>query len=200
MSQKERLEYLTSKINRNSGLKDAIFDICDGMYFYPPEDLMEDLGWLLEGGCKEEYDLLPFTDDGCGGLYVLVNDEHVAYIDSEGSAGYIAENIDDFFSILLTFRYFCTSPEIFESYEKFLEEYNSDLLADEIESDPKVDKFIKEENLETDKKKLYEKLVKGLTILPKFSITATEDDYVDYENILGIEEDEFEELCKKYHG
>lgn len=70
--------------------------------------------------------LVPFADDGSGGVYVIVDDRHVAYIDSEGGAGYIAESIDDFINILLAFKFICFSKKSLEGFEEYMREYEAD--------------------------------------------------------------------------
>ena len=128
MTQKERLVYFINRINSDEELKEEIYNKCDPDTIYPQKELMEDLEWLMEGGSEENYDLVPFANDGSGGLYLLVNDQHIAYFDSEGCAGYVAESVDDFFNILFVFRFFCLSKGVMKSYEQFLKECEEDLF------------------------------------------------------------------------
>ena len=195
MTQKERLAYFIDRINSDEELKEEIYNKCDPDSIYPQDELMEDLEWIMEGGSKEDYDLVPFANDGSGGLYLLVNDEHIAYFDSEGRAGYVAESVDDFFNILFVHRFFCLSKGVVKSYEQFLKECEEDLF--EIRPSAAIDRVLIEEKMETDKEKVYEKFIKGLTIMPPFEIDPTDEDYVKTNNLLGMEENEFYALCKK---
>ena len=194
MTQKEKLAYFIKKINENDQLKEEIYQRCDPDCFYLKEELAEDLDWLLEGGCKQDYDLIPFMNDGSGGLFVLVNDMHIAYMDSEGSAGYIAETIEDFVNILLVFKFFCYSEKSVKSFDVFMEEYNDDLF--DKQPSELINAFIEEEHMETDLKTVYHKLVKGLTILPPFVIDPTDDEYVTTTNVLRMDDEEFYHLCE----
>ena len=195
MTQKERLVYFINRINSDEELKEEIYNKCDPDTIYPQKELMEDLEWLMEGGSEENYDLVPFANDGSGGLYLLVNDQHIAYFDSEGCAGYVAESVDDFFNILFVFRFFCLSKGVMKSYEQFLKECEEDLF--EIKPSEAFERFLIKEKMETDKEKVYEKFIKGLTIMPIFEINPIDEEYVKTNNLLGMEEDEFLELCKK---
>lgn len=195
MTQKERLVYFINRINSDEELKEEIYNKCDPDTIYPQKELMEDLEWLMEGGSEENYDLVPFANDGSGGLYLLVNDQHIAYFDSEGCAGYVAESVDDFFNILFVFRFFCLSKGVMKSYEQFLKECEKDLF--EIKPSEAFERFLIKEKMETDKEKVYEKFIKGLTITPIFEINPIDEEYVKTNNLLGMEEDEFLELCKK---
>ena len=75
------------------------------MEIWKPNELQDDLESLMEGGCKQDYELIPFASDGDGGVCVLVDNQYVAMIDSEGGAGYIAASVDDFINILLWYKY-----------------------------------------------------------------------------------------------
>ena len=199
MTQKEKLEYYINKINSNETLKDEIYDQCT-MSFYPAEELEEELSWLMEGGCKEGYELVPFSDDGSGGVYVLVNDEHVGYIDSEGGAGYLAETVEDFFNIVLLFRFIYYSKTAMESYEKYRKAYESDSYFEDIRPSELIDNFMKEERMEFNPEKVYKKLLKGMTILPDLFITPEDEEYETSENLLNMEEDEFRDFCEKWNS
>ncbi len=195
MTQTERLYYYLDKINSDPVLKEEVYENCDPQLL-SPEMLEEQLSWLLEGGCKQDYSLVPFADDGSGGVYVIVNDQHVAYIDSEGGAGYIAETIDDFMNILLTFRFIEFSVESLESFEQFMKYYESDSY--EKKDSEILDKFQKEENMDMEYEAVYKKLVKGLLLYPVFEIDPTDDEYCKSENLLRIDDEEFYELCRKH--
>ena len=202
MTQKEKLEYYINKINSNETLKDEIYDQCT-MSFYPAEELEEELSWLMEGGCKEGYELVPFSDDGSGGVYVLVNDEHVGYIDSEGGAGYLAETVEDFFNIVLLFRFIYYSKTAMENYEKYRKAYESDSYFEDIRPSELIDNFMKEEGMEFDPEKVYKKLLKATgTTTVEGAAEVAGIDLTDREfwrsslQILADEIDEFIALCE----
>lgn len=194
MTQKEKLAYYMEKINHNEELKDAIYNNCDPDMFYSEDELADDLEFLLEGGCKQDYDLVPFMNDGCGGLYVIVDDKHIGYMDSEGCTGYIADSIEDFLNILLVFGFFYYSKKSVKSFDKFMKEMEEDDMY-RLPPEP-IEKFIAEEHMETDPEKLYHKLVKGLSIYPPFVIEPTDEDYCTTNNLLQMSEEEFCEFCK----
>jgi len=193
MTQTEKLYYYLDKINSDPVLKEEVYENCDPKLL-PPEMLEEQLSWLLEGGCKQDYSLVPFADDGSGGVYVIVNDRHVAYIDSEGGAGYIAETIDDFMNILLTFRFIEFSVDSLESFEQFMKDYEADSF--EKKSSEILNKFQQEENMDMEYETVYRKLVKGLLLYPVFEIDPTDDEYCKSENLLRIDDEEFYALCR----
>lgn len=194
MTQKEKLAYYMEKINHNEELKDAIYNNCDPDMFYSEDELADDLEFLLEGGCKQDYDLVPFMNDGCGGLYVIVDDKHIGYMDSEGCTGYIADSIEDFLNILLVFGFFYYSKKSVKSFDIFMKEMEEDDMY-RLPPEP-IEKFIAEEHMETDPEKLYHKLVKGLSIYPPFVIEPTDEDYCTTDNLLQMSEEEFCEFCK----
>lgn len=194
MTQKEKLAYYMEKINHNEELKYAIYNNCDPDMFYSEDELADDLEFLLEGGCKQDYDLVPFMNDGCGGLYVIVDDKHIGYMDSEGCTGYIADSIEDFLNILLVFGFFYYSKKSVKSFDIFMKEMEEDDMY-RLPPEP-IEKFIAEEHMETDPEKLYHKLVKGLSIYPPFVIEPTDEDYCTTDNLLQMSEEEFCEFCK----
>ncbi len=194
MTQKEKLTYYMEKINNNEELKDAIYNNCDPDTFYSEDELADDLEFLLEGGCKQDYDLVPFMNDGCGGLYVIVDDKHIGYMDSEGCTGYIADSIEDFLNILLVFGFFYYSKKSVKSFDIFMKDMEEDEMY-RLPPEP-IEKFIAEEHMETDPEKLYHKLVKGLSIYPSFVIEPTDEDYCTTDNLLQMSEEEFCEFCK----
>ncbi len=195
MTQTEKLYYYLDRIASDSVLKEEVYKVCDPELL-PPAELEEQLSWLMEGGCKQNYELVPFADDGAGGVYVIVDDRHIAYIDSEGGAGYIAESIDDFMNILLAFGFICFSAKSLEGFAEFIEEYEADFFKNK--SSAILEKFMKEENMETDLEAVYKKLIKGLLIYPVFEIDPTEDDYCKSENLLRMKDEAFYALCRKH--
>lgn len=106
---------------------DEIYWKC-GLCIYKPEELQCELDALMEGGCKQNYDLIPFADDGDGGVCVLVDNQYVALIDSEGGAGYIAASVDDFINILLWYKYIPITKKylmVLRNLQKIIKEMNT---------------------------------------------------------------------------
>ena len=124
MTQKEKLFYYLDRINNSTELKDEIYWKC-GLEIWKPNELQDDLESLMEGGCKQNYELIPFTSDGDGGVCVLVDNQYVAMIDSEGGAGYIAASVDDFINILLWYKYIPITKKVFDGFEEFTREMNT---------------------------------------------------------------------------
>ena len=57
-----------------------------------------------------------------------------------------------------------------------------------------LDKFIGKHGFTKDPKKLYEYVVKGITVEPFFQVIATEDEYVDSSSLLGDDQEQLEAL------
>lgn len=79
-------------------------DLCDylscecGVDFAEDDILCDDLKSLIV--CSEcNYDMEPFACDGSGGVFVLLNQSLIGYLNSEGQAGIIANNIKDFLAL-----------------------------------------------------------------------------------------------------
>ena len=93
----ERIEKIIRQVKDNEELCDYLSCEC-GVDFAEDNILREDLQFLLE--CSEcNYDIEPFACDGSGGVFVFLNQLLIGYLDSEGQAGIIANNISDFFNI-----------------------------------------------------------------------------------------------------
>lgn len=74
-------QYL-DRINNSTELKDEIYWKC-GLEIWKPNELQDDLESLMEGGCKQNYELIPFASDGDGG-YVFGGHEIDVDVDSKG--------------------------------------------------------------------------------------------------------------------
>ena len=73
------------------------------------------------------------------------------------------------------------------SEEAFTEAYEESDDEDDDETDyiEVLDKFIGKHGFTKDPKKLYEYVVKGITVEPFFQVIATDDEYVDSDSLLG---------------
>lgn len=83
-------------IRNNQHLRRLLLDECD-IYFY---DQIREVQFSYN---NEEYSLAchAFAQDGSGGEYVILEDESIGFIGSEGQVGRVAENLDDLFMFLL---------------------------------------------------------------------------------------------------
>lgn len=154
MTQEEKLFYYLDKINNNSVLKDEIYWKC-GWSIYKPDELQYDLEALMEGGCKQNYKLIPFAGDGSGGVCVLVDNQYVAMIDSEGEAGYLAASVDDFMNILLWYKYIPITKRVFDGFEAFIEDYKRDEYSQN--TSEVINDFLQSEHLDLDNRMVYKK-------------------------------------------
>jgi hypothetical protein len=93
------------KDKHNSLLKDK--KLSSSLQYMDFEFIKMDLRGSLTHLSKATRDqLTSFARDGAGGVFCLKkDDQRVVYIDSEGSAGYIAKSFDEFVSIVGAFPY-----------------------------------------------------------------------------------------------
>ena len=180
----ENVQEFIDRIKADSHIAHYLSAECD----FDLEDrlqLEDDLAYLLEGaGCGIK--LTPFGCDGCGGVYVLAEDGRVGYIDSEGSAGFAAQNIRDFFSILLCCRYLSDWSDVdFDSVEDFME-CVEDKSSPSKNYKERIAAFIADCGLESEPEKVYEMFRNGVNSQPPLEIKATDDDYEDYEPLFQI--------------
>ena len=148
----------------------------------------------MEGGCKENYVLIPFACDGYGGVCVLVDNQYVSMIDSEGGAGYIAASVDDFINILLWYKYIPITKKVFDGFEEFIEDYQRDEYGSN--TSELINDFLQSEHLDLDNRMVYEKFLKGVSLTPAFIIEPTDEEYENSENLFGFDEAEFYEEIK----
>jgi len=179
-------DYLV-EIYNDEDLKDAFYnadiEIYDEMWV---KDLEDDDSWFEEmmGPGESTYEnIKPFARDGSGALWVVLNDELIGYIGTEGECGIVARNIHEFMNIVSVwggYLYDYWGEDVLESSESFYETMNDpDRLEDydDIKKDKKVfKKFIKKHGFTS---KIYDMAVKGMTVTPFFVVKATNDDYVD---------------------
>ena len=184
-------DYL-EEIYNDEDLKDAFFD-CDIEIYEEAwvKDLEDDDSWFedLMGTGESSYkNIKPFARDGSGGLWVVLDDEMIGYIGTEGECGIIARNIHEFMNIVAVQRGyiddFC-SVDILESEEAFLEEYKE---APESDYNRVFNRFIKKHGFTKDLKKIYEYIIKGITVKPFFQVVATDDEYCDSYSLLGSDD------------
>ena len=83
-------------IRNNQHLKRLLLDECD-IYFY------DQIREVQFSNNNEEYSLAcqAFAQDGSGGEYVILEDESIGFIGSEGQVGRVAESLDDLLTFLL---------------------------------------------------------------------------------------------------
>ena len=180
------------EIYNDEDLKDAFFD-CDIEIYDEAwvKDLEEDDSWFedLMGSGESSYkNIKPFARDGLGGLWVVLDDEMIGYIGTEGECGIIARNINEFMNIVAVQRGyiddFCNA-DILKSVDAFVEEYEEPRDSD---YNREFNRFIKKHGFTKDLKKIYEYIIKGVTIKPFFQVVATDDEYEDSYSILGSDD------------
>ncbi|WP_028506124.1 hypothetical protein [Ruminococcus sp. FC2018] len=180
----ENVQEFIDRIKADSHIAHYLSAECD-FDLEDDKQLEDDLYYLLEGG-KCQFKLTPFGCDGCGGVYVLAEDGRVGYIDSEGSAGFAAQNIRDFFSILLCCRYLSDWSDVdFDSVEDFME-CIEDKSSPSKNYKERIAAFIADCGLESEPEKVYEMFRNGVNSQPPLEIKATDDDYEDYEPLFQI--------------
>ena len=83
-------------IRNNQHLRRLLLDECD-IYFY---DEIREVQFSYN---NEEYSLAchAFAQNGSGGEYVILEDESIGFIGSEGQVGRVAESLDDLLTFLL---------------------------------------------------------------------------------------------------
>ena len=83
-------------IRNNQHLKRLLLDECD-IYFY------DQIREVQFSNNNEEYSLAcqALAQDGSGGEYVILEDESIGFIGSEGQVGRVAESLDDLLTFLI---------------------------------------------------------------------------------------------------
>ena len=106
-------------IRDNNHLRNLLLAECD-IYFY---DEIREVQFSYN---NEEYSLAchAFAQDGSGGEYVILEDESIGFIGSEGQVGRVAESLDD----LLTFLLMLVLSQTFLSFALS----NKDLLVNSV--------------------------------------------------------------------
>ena len=185
-------DYL-EEIYNDMDLKDAFYFDCDIEIYDEAgvKDMEEDTSWFDEmmgpGECSYK-NIKPFARDGVGGLWAVLDDEKIGYIGTEGECGIIARNINEFMNIVAVYRgyiYDLCDVDILKSEEAFLEAFEEERDSD---YNREFNGFIRKHHFTKNPKKIYEFIIKGITMKPFFQVIATDDEYVDSRSILGTDD------------
>ena len=156
--------------NIRAFLEEIINDekLCDA--FYSRDVEIYDEAWVkdLEDNFQQEFEDLmgpgdssyknikAFARDGTGALWVVLDDELIGYISTEGQCGIVSRNINEFMNIVAVQRGyiddFC-SVDILKTEKAFLEKYKE---APESDYNKEFNRFIKKHGFTKDLKKIYE--------------------------------------------
>lgn len=184
-------DYL-EEIYNDEDLKDAFYD-CDIEIYDEAwvKELEEDTSWFndMMGPGESSYtNIKPFAREGAGGLWVVLNDELIGYIGTEGECGIIARNINEFMNIVAVYRGYIDDlcdVDILESEEAFLKEFEEERDSD---YNKEFNSFIRKHHFTKNLKKIYEYVIKGVTTKPFFMVAATDDEYVDSRSLFEIDD------------
>ena len=177
-------------------------ELCDAFYSSDVEIYDEDWVKDLEENFRQEFEDLmgpgdssyknikAFARDGTGALWVVLDDELIGYIGTEGECGIVSRNINEFMNIIAALKGSSLLADFWDldtlsSEEAFIDAYNESEEDDETDYNEVFDKFINKHGFTHDLKTIYEYIVKGLTVQPFFQVIATDDDYVDSDSVLG---------------
>ena len=187
----DKLKKYMEEITSNSELLDAFFD-CDVEIYDESwvKDLENDDSWLedlMGPGISSYSDMKPFARDGSGALWVVINDEMIGYIGTEGECGIVAKTIDDFMNIIAFGQYYSDYYNVstLQSEEAFLKNVGETVGGEHAEV---LDKFMAEHGFSGERSELYRKLINGLTVRPFLEIKAIDDDYCDSYSLLGSDD------------
>lgn len=187
----EKLKKYMEEITSNSELLDAFFDCDIEIYdeewvkdFENDDSRLED---LMGPGISSYSDMKPFARDGSGALWVVINDEMIGYIGTEGECGIVAKSIDDFMNIIAFGQYFndYCNVNILQSQEDFLKNACKSVGGEHAEV---FGKFIEEHGFTKEWSELYRMIIDGLTVRPFLEIKATDEDYCDSYSLLGSDD------------
>ena len=179
-------------------------ELCDAFYSSDVEIYDEDWVKDLEENFRQEFEELmgpgdssyknikAFARDGTGALWVVLDDELIGYIGTEGECGIVSRNINEFMNIIAALKgssllFDFWDVDTLSSEEAFIDAYNESEEDDETDYNEVFDKFISKHGFTRDLKTIYEYIVKGLTVQPFFQVIATDDDYVDSASVLGLD-------------
>ena len=179
-------------------------ELCDAFYSSDVEIYDEDWVKDLEENFRQEFEELmgpgdssyknikAFARDGTGALWVVLDDELIGYIGTEGECGIVSRNINEFMNIIAALKGSSLLGDFWDvdtlkSEEAFIDAYNESEEDDETDYNEVFDKFINKHGFTHDLKTIYEYIVKGLTVQPFFQVIATDDDYVDSASVLGLD-------------
>ena len=179
-------------------------ELCDAFYSSDVEIYDEDWVKDLEENFRQEFEDLmgpgessyksikAFARDATGALWVVLDDELIGYIGTEGECGIVSRNINEFMNIIAALKGSSLLVDFWDvdtlkSEEAFIDAYNESEEDDETDYNEVFDKFINKHGFTHDLKTIYEYIVKGLTVKPFFQVIATDDDYVDSASVLGLD-------------
>lgn len=131
------------------------------------------------------------------GLCIYKPEELQCELDAlmEGGAGYIAASVDDFINILLWYKYIPITKKVFDGFEEFIEDYQRDEYSQN--TSKIINEFIQSEHLDLDNRMVYEKFLKGVSLVPVFIIEPTDEEYEISENLFRFDEEEFYEKLRR---
>lgn len=178
-------------------------ELCDAFYSSDVEIYDEDWVKDLEDNFQQEFESLmgpgdssyksikAFARDATGALWVILDDELIGYIGTEGQCGIVSRNINEFMNIIAALKGSSLLVDFWDvdtlkSEEAFIDAYNESEEDDETDYNEVFDKFINKHGFTHDLKTIYEYIVKGLTVKPFFQVIATDDDYGDSDSVLGL--------------
>ena len=178
-------------------------ELCDAFYCRDVEIYDEDWVKDLEDNFQQEFESLmgpgdssyksikAFARDATGALWVILDDELIGYIGTEGQCGIVSRNINEFMNIIAALKgssllFDFWDVDTLKSEEAFIDAYNESEEDDETDYNEVFDKFINKHGFTHDLKTIYEYIVKGLTVQPFFQVIATDDDYGDSDSVLGL--------------
>lgn len=193
-------------------------ELCDAFYFRDVEIYDEDWVKDLEENFRQEFEDLmgpgessyksikAFARDATGALWVVLDDELIGYIGTEGECGIVSRNINEFMNIIAALKGSSLlgdfwNVDTLKSEEAFIDAYNESEEDDETDYSEVFDKFISKHGFTRDLKTIYEYIVKGLTVKPFFQVIATDDDYVDSASVLGLDgQEQLEALIDAFNS
>ncbi len=179
----EQINRFLDQICKNQSLVDYLSIECD--FDLQDEDrLKDDLEFLLEGS-KPNYDLEPFACDGAGGVYVMLDNGCVGYIDSEGSAGIVGNSPQSFFSILLNCGYISDFAKfgVLKNRQAFLDYFNKLEIP---RSESFVCDFIRRNSLDSDPEIIFSLFRNSVMTLPALELKAINGEYCDSEQLFHL--------------
>lgn len=194
---KKLLDYYRNEIEKNPLLEQCLIDGCD-FFFDDETDVNRD---ILICGEESNYDIFPFAVAGDGSNYVLLNNEYVGYISSDGDCGIIAKNVNDFYNLLFVcknvaiyFRY-----RYFDNIDKFKENYDcaNDFANKKVKDSKIFDEFVSKHNFKTNIESIYEMFMEGIIIEPSFILQADPKEYEPWSDIFGTNQTYINELRNK---
>lgn len=187
----DKLKKYMEEITDDNELLDAFYD-CDVEIYDENwvKDLEDDDNWLevlMGPGISSYSDMKPFARDGSGALWVVINDEMIGYIGTEGECGIVAKCIDDFMNIIAFGKYvsdYC-DVSILKTEKDFLDSMDE---TEQSEHEEVFGRFAQEHGFTKERSELYRMLINGLTVEPFLEVKAVNDEYCDSYSLLGSDD------------